>query len=276
MARQIIRLVAAAAAVCVAACADPASPVSPGAASPGLEAAADGSTLKATAPLPVFPFSEVELDTREPTLIAENAVAVYTSTPEFEYRFEIRRSNGQVVINSPKLEAGLDGQTSWETPILLDLDTEYRWRARVEIGNFYGPWSTLVPFRTLAYQGLTPRPPGGNWPSNPLAIVAYIGSAFPERLAPVPSEHDREVNMAFMRDRIIEAGICGGLDLALNLKRGIGPHSIDALAWRQPDGDVEVVDFAVASTDHTSFVGLAWQIVEGPAGYDPYPNHPGC
>ena len=64
--------------------------------------------------------------------------------------------------------------------------------------------------------------------------------------------------------------------LALNLKRGIGPHSVDALAWRQPDGDIEVVDFAVASTDHTSFVALAWQIVEGPAGYDPYPNHPGC
>ena len=46
----------------------------------------------------------------------------------------------------------------------------------------------------------------------------------------------RQANMEFLRDRIIEAGKCGGLDLGLNLKRGGPDISIDFLAWRRSDG----------------------------------------
>ena len=42
--------------------------------------------------------------------------------------------------------------------------------------------------------------------------------------------------MSFLRDRIIEAGKCGGLDLGWNLKRGGPELSIDFLAWRRSDG----------------------------------------
>ena len=49
--------------------------------------------------------------------------------------------------------------------------------------------------------------------------------------------------MAYIRDRMIEAGICGGFDLAWNLKRGVGPRSTDALLWRDGGRD-RVIDIA--------------------------------
>ena len=114
------------------------------------------------------------------------------------------------------------------------------------------------------------------WPSNGPAVLVYIASVFPEFLAPTSSLGERISNTEFLRDRIIEAGVCGGLDLALNLKRGIGPHSHDAIAYRFPNGDVDVIDFALAFDDFGSAMALTWQTVEGPSGYDPLPNHPGC
>jgi hypothetical protein len=76
--------------------------------------------------------------------------------------------------------------------------------------------------------------------------------------------------MEFLRDRIIEVGICGGLDLAWNLKRGVGPHSHDAVAWRV-NGRVEVVDIASGYDDTSTTLRLQWIIVAGPPGYDAYP-----
>lgn len=111
--------------------------------------------------------------------------------------------------------------------------------------------------------------------NNGAAIVSCIERQFPERLAAGVSHSQRVANMAFLRDRIIEAGICGGLDLAWNLKRGVGPHSIDAIAWRHPNGHVDVVDIGAAYDDTSIPLRLSWQIVAGPPGYDPYP-HPGC
>jgi hypothetical protein len=87
---------------------------------------------------------------------------------------------------------------------------------------------------------------------------------------------EREDNMAFLRDRVIETGICGGMDLAWNLKRGVGPHSIDALAWRLPSGFVEVVDIGAAFDDTSIPLQLVWGIVEGPPGYDGYSPRPNC
>jgi hypothetical protein len=50
-------------------------------------------------------------------------------------------------------------------------------------------------------------------------------------------------NMAFLRDRMIEAGKCGGLDLGWNLKRGGPDLSLDFLAERL-NGEVLGIDIA--------------------------------
>lgn len=101
------------------------------------------------------------------------------------------------------------------------------------------------------------------------SIVECVASQHPSRLAAGVSHDTRVANMQFLRDRIIERGRCEGLDLAWNLKRGVGPHSIDALAWRV-NGQVEVVDIGVGYDDTSQTLQLQWLVVAGPPGYDPY------
>ena len=234
----------------------------------------DGSTLKASAPEPRSPVGGTQLDTARPTLVTGTSSALYVATP-FIYRFEVSTPAGAVVYRSPAVAADGD-QVSHELPEDLALNTRYRWRARAEMDTHAGPWANYVEFITTDYRGLVPRPADGQWPRSGLAIVQYVGAAFPERLVRTSSVDTRIENMAFLRDRIIEAGICGGLNLARNLKRGKGPHSIDALAWKLPNGFVEVVDLASAYDDNRQTLRLHWFVTLGPPGYDPMPNHPGC
>jgi hypothetical protein len=83
--------------------------------------------------------------------------------------------------------------------------------------------------------------------------------------------------MEFLRDRIIEIGRCSGFDLAWNLKRGVGPHSIDALAYdvdgRGGRGRIAVMDLASGYDEFRAPLDLHWIEVAGPPGYDPY-NRP--
>lgn len=251
------------------------SPTSPAAGVAQTDAAADGSTLKVTAPTLQSPIANVRLDNVEPIFRIQNSNARFGATPTLSYRIEVQTMTGVVVATSGLIGAG-NGVTAWEIPAEQELDTQYRWRARAELAGRFGPWSAFAQYRTVDYRGLNPRPANGVWPSNGDAVVAYVSAAWPQYLAPVGSLNQRIDNMEFLRDRFIEAGICGGLDFALNLKRGVGPHSHDAIAWRFPNGDVDVVDIALAFDDFRSTMGLHFIIVDGPSGYDGYPNHPGC
>jgi hypothetical protein len=107
------------------------------------------------------------------------------------------------------------------------------------------------------------------------ALVECVAALYPSRLAADVSYDERVANMAFLRDRIIERGICMGMDLAWNKKRGDGPHSIDALAWRV-NGRDEVVDVGVGYDDTSRPLQLQWLIVAGPPGYDPYTGPRNC
>ncbi len=256
-------------------CSQSGSPVSPSVSPAGAGAAADGSTLKATAPTPITPAGGGRIDTLEPVFVLGPSTGLYTDA-SFTYRIQVQRTSGQTVAEAANLTPGGDGNSRWELPFLLDLDTPYRWRGRAELDGAFGPWSSYGEFRSLDYQGLVPRPVRGAWPTTGPGVVDYISEVFPEYLVTTALTAQRIVNMEFLRDRIIEAGVCGGLDLARNLKRGIGPHSTDAIAWRKANGFVEVVDIAAAFDDKTIPLTLHWSIVEGPSGYDPLPDHPGC
>jgi hypothetical protein len=250
----------------------PTSPTTPAVGDTG--AAAGDSSLKATAPELRWPTGGVRTDSTHPGLVIRRSQGQFADG-NFEYRFELSTPGGQVVHTSDWVQSDGDEIIYFGLPE-LSLDTRYRWRARAEMASSQGPWSDYAEFVTIDYRGIVPRPPNGEWPRTGPAVVAYIASVFPEQLRPVPSDDERIVIMEWLRDRIIEAGICGGLDLARNLKRGVGPHSIDALAWRQPDGDVEVIDLAVGYDENENHLELHWLEVPGPPGYDPLPNHPGC
>lgn len=101
------------------------------------------------------------------------------------------------------------------------------------------------------------------------SIVECVASRYPSRLAAGVSHDTRVANMVFLRDRIIERARCKGLDAAWNLKRGVGPHSIDALAWRV-NGRDEVVDIGVDYDNTAGPLLLQWIVVSGPPGYDRY------
>lgn len=241
------------------------------------DALAPGVGIKTSAPALLTPAAGVRTDSLTPEFVIGVAAASHlANSPQFEYQFEIQTAGGQVVASSGKIAPRANGQVAWTLPTALTLDSPYRWRARAELGDRLGPWSEFVSFRSLDYRGLNPRPANGAWPSTGPDVVAYISDAWPEYLVTTATTAERIEHMEFLRDRIIEAGICGGLDLARNLKRGIGPHSHDAIAWRKPNGFVEVVDIASAFDDKNIFLALHWSIVSGPSGYDRYQNHPGC
>ncbi len=257
---------------CAESVGSPTSPVSPAALT---DAAADGSTLKVTAPTLQSPIGGVRIENLEPIFRVQNSSARFGATPALTYRFEVQTMASVVVGTSGAVAAG-NGTTSWEFPTEQTLDTRYKWRVRAEYAGRVGPWSGFSEYLTIDYRGLNPRPADGRWPSDGDAVAAYITASWPEYLEEESTLAQRLEHMEFIRDRFIEAGICGGLDYAWNLKRGVGPRSHDAIAWRKPNGFVEVVDIASAFDDNTIPMTLHFAIVSGPSGYDRYTDHPGC
>ncbi len=143
-----------------------------------------------------------------------------------------------------------------------------------------GPWSDTAVFRTPVpvvapppSTGTPGSPCGPPYPSAGPVIVACVERQYPEKIAPVGSLHERDANMAFLRDRVIETGICGGLDLAQNRKQS-GAMSIDAIVYRHGGID-DVIDIGFQYDSPEQVLHLQWITVNGPAGYTPIPR-PTC
>jgi hypothetical protein len=123
-----------------------------------------------------------------------------------------------------------------------------------------------------------PPPPPSQPPSvacisnNPQFIIDCISDTYPERRVPGVTVDQRRENMAWLRDRIIEAGKCGGLDLGWNLKRGGPEISIDFLTQKLP-GDLLGIDIGAAYDDVTIELQLQWVISTFPFYLEyPMPN----
>jgi len=228
-------------------------------------------------PVPRAPVASVRTTTRQPTLVAANGTSSGPHGALF-YQFQLSTTDtfGGTLTASAEAPQNPSGETSLAIPSALPYNTELFWRVRISDGLNLGAWSRTESFKTpLTPVVQPPQPPATCASSDGNAIVSCIEAKYPSYLASGVSSHQREQNMEFLRDRIIEAGICGGLDLAWNLKRGVGPHSIDALAWRT-NGRDEVVDIGVGYDDTSSTLRLQWAIVAGPPGYDRYTPRPTC
>jgi hypothetical protein len=234
------------------------------------EAAPDGSTLKVTAPGPVSPASGAELDNPEPEFSVTNAQAKFVSQLPLEYRFEIQTEGGQFIRNSPKVSAG-DGRTSWETPNFLD-EGSYQWRARAEMGTRFGPWTAFVPFKITAPPSILPP---GPYPTAGPDIARFVQRAYPERGRKGQSLRQRDEDMAFLRDRMIEIGLCTGQVMGRNRKRGGPEHSFDFLAHKH-SGKTWGVDIAGGYDDTKKQLVLGWHVHAPRAFFDPLPNPERC
>src|SRR5688572_11642518 len=123
---------------------NPTSPTSPGSTTEA-GAAADGSTLKATAPAPASPKDGVRVDSRRPALTFSNAVGKFQSGT-FTYRVEVLEGTTSVGAFTQAQASG--NQSTYTLESDLKYATVYRWRVRGEMGGAFTAWSALAEFQT--------------------------------------------------------------------------------------------------------------------------------
>lgn len=227
------------------------------------------------------PINNAQTSRRPELVVGSSTRNAAVGNVEYEFHISTDVAFVAVIASGRRSEAG--ATTSYTPDNDLVAGTTYFWRVRASDGEATSSWSGAESFRTAAAApgpgpGPGPSPTPGNGgscaSSNGNYIAQCIMGKYPQYLAAGVSHGQRVSNMEFLRDRMIEAGICGGMDLAWNLKRGVGPRSTDALAWRV-NGRVEVVDIGLAFDDTGIPLQLTWGIVGGPPGYDPYPR-PNC
>jgi hypothetical protein len=132
--------VALAASLTVGACSGtPSTPTGPSAAAGGTTtAAADGSTLKVTAPELLAPINDARVDTARPTLFWSASSGTFAAVAP---TYEVQVSQGGAVVYS----VVVDG-TSHEVTSDTQPDTAYTWRVRGRVDASFGPWSATGSF----------------------------------------------------------------------------------------------------------------------------------
>ncbi|HTU98955.1 MAG TPA: hypothetical protein VMF13_00335 [Luteitalea sp.] len=137
-----------------AACSSNSTPVSPsGTGVAGVAAVPEGTpTLKASTPGSPSPAagSTTELGpqaTIPVVLSVSNATATHANTVTLGHRFQL--FEGGNLIAEPLVPAG-SGRTSWTVTAQLKYNTTYTWRARAELSDAYGAWSSNWTFTTPA------------------------------------------------------------------------------------------------------------------------------
>lgn len=100
----------------------------------------DGSTLKASAPVPQSPIGDQKL-AGTPTLTASPSASLFGVGAAFQYRFQIFNPAGALVHDS-----GVVNSSSYTVSANLVPLTRHTWRVRAEYQGGAGPWSTTESF----------------------------------------------------------------------------------------------------------------------------------
>lgn len=191
-----------------------ATPVSPsGSGAQGADAAADGSTLKVTAPGVVSPTNDAQ-QTDVPTLTASAATAKFGATlpGALAYRFQVNDASGNLVQDS-----GPVGSLAWRPSAQLAFKARHTWRVRAEFGGDAGPWSAPASF--ISSEGGYIR---GSEVFDPL----YNGSSVGQAVGPVTftAEGARlETNAAYVRYAIPVTISSGEFAVEIKGLRGNAP-----------------------------------------------------
>jgi hypothetical protein len=174
---------------------------------------------------------------------------------------------------------GEDGgaQSNFTAATPLPYDANIYWRVRASDGIVTSGWSGTGYFKSSSAPAPDPDPGdggdgggggggggggtggnGGSCASNDGdAIVACVSAKYASYRKAGVSSATRKSNMAFLRDRIIEAGLCGGLDLGWNLKRGGPDISVDFITERR-GGSVIGHDIAFDYDNTSKTLQLYW------------------
>ncbi|MEW5982039.1 MAG: hypothetical protein AB1806_06675 [Acidobacteriota bacterium] len=226
-------------------------------------------------PMPLAPVGDVRLSSRRPEFAVRNATR---SGPvgQISYVFEIAEDEAFTVVEAVVTVAEQTIETRFTIAQELKIDRRYFWRVRAYDPSVTTPWSATQAFRTpepAPTPAPSPAPPSGGWPTSGPEVAAWVESRYPERLAGGISLDERNANMEFLRDRMLEAGICGGLDLALNLKRGGPELSLDFIAYNK-GGTWWGVDIGAGSKNTAERLHLQWAEYPPSVGVYPTPFPP--
>jgi hypothetical protein len=126
------------------------TPVSPGSSTTGTDspAAPDGSTLKATKPVPVSPINNAQPD--QLVFTATKSHGKFADIP-LSYEFEVYNASNTRVYTSGVVGAGTgDNVTHTATSANLAFDAPHTWRVRAVYQEARGPWSDNGSFRSPA------------------------------------------------------------------------------------------------------------------------------
>lgn len=233
-------------------------------------------------PSAVSPINNERVTTQRPDFRFTNSTR-NAAVGTVYYEFQIAKDQAFTILAGAGVVDEAPSQTTFTAPVtLVDYDSAYYWRVRGTDGETTGAWMVSQVFRSMARPN-TPSPspspspgpiPGGSCASNDgPAIVQCVSAKYPEKLVAGISLDQRKANMAFLRDRIIENGKCGGLNLGWNLKRGGPEVSIDFLAWRRSDGDMGI-DIGFDYDNTSTPLKLYWGEAGLGATYLFYPSVP--
>jgi hypothetical protein len=235
-----------------------------------------------TAPSPIAPVNNEQVSSTTPTLRVGNANFV-GPVGHLAYEFQVSTDQAFTKLVAGGIVGEGSGQTTFNSSPLTHGSTMF-WRVRASDGETTSAWATTQVFRTPAAPAPPPPGPppptgGGNpgscaLPTGP-QIVACIQQKYPDKTRPVGSLGERQQNMMFLRDRIIEAGLCAGMNYGWNLKRGGPELSIDVMAHKRPDGNMGV-DIAFDYDNIGTTLQLTWGEVDLFASWTPYTNSYSC
>jgi hypothetical protein len=133
----------------------PQAPTAPSATSGGsLNAASDGSTLKASPPAVVSPIDGVDADSRTPTLVWANSNGNFAAVG-MAYEIEIQAADGSTVYSMIVGETPNTG--SHKVGKDLAQNVVHSWRIRAALGETRGPWSIWAEFKVPAPVVVVPK-----------------------------------------------------------------------------------------------------------------------
>jgi len=238
--------------------------------------AADGSTLKVTAPALVSPVDGVRAEDRRPTLIWVNSTGKYGSIG-VAYDLELSTPTevvySRTVGESPDIGAHL-------VDLELQYDTVYSWRVRAHLGgppDTFGPWTSWATFLSPSRPVSVAPPAGSGGSSSCAAPLSPMGPGETRKPRPNHSAIARAVASQFpglLRNSCQEhGGSWEYMDRTVDALRAVdGRYGYNAKRGNMNDPSVDVVSYFYGN--HLEFQGspqvYIFDIIGGHCGSDPF------
>jgi hypothetical protein len=237
------------------------APTSPSAGLPAHASVVGDGTLKVSAPTPISPVNGQKPD-QELILVTRNSTTLYVAgSVALSYRFEIYTPAGARVYQSPPVDGGTSGTTSFKPDAQLNAEQPYQWQVRAEYQGNAGPWSSRASF-------IAPRPAGyiqGHELYDPLIDGVTVGNIHgPVTFIPgvgVRLDSD-ESYIEYRLPETLTAGEYSALFTNLSVVSSTEDPKWRIMTMREGDGQINDNIYRM-SVDKRGNGAIAWRFVSG-------------